>query len=425
MADLQGLKTGEKYTEAYSKLVADGVNAALAAVTFAADAIAPGSPAGNVEVQLQWVLSQITTGTPPVLATLTQVLSIGDSLCFGDETTDPATKRWSAQMLGLLASSQFAGPFVFAQNSTRLVQEIPYKQLPDALAAIDRTAYKQAVLFVGGGLNDFWFQGATVAQLKAARLAIISAVRTWQAEHDSFPVKVVFLSVPPMQGSFGLISLAEYEARRKAFNDDWLANYATYGADYYVNKNAAPELLDPANATYYVPSKLHTNDAGALVLASLVKPTLLAAHAGTALAPLPDYVAPGGGEEPAPVLTVTATVEESDAGWLYSGAFDQANGGLTAGGALYTQVVGRYAERVFPNARQFNLLHGDFGADGLPTNYEVWVDGVLDGTLSIPGGSANRNVALRYTTKVYPAGSHTLRLVCNGMLLVDQVQALN
>lgn len=207
----------------------------------------------------------------------------GDSLDRGYLTSNEATKNWPVQ--AALDPAKFSAPVVIA-ISGQLVSDMLTRQAANLLNAIDRVNYAQAIVTVGGGHNDLMY-GRTAAAIKQDTTQYIANIRAWQAANGNFPVKVILESLTRNGKAYGSLSLADYETARVAINADRFSNYAVYGADYYQNYESDINLSDFTNTAYFTADMQHFTDAGQLSRANDNRPPLLAAQAGTALAPLP------------------------------------------------------------------------------------------------------------------------------------------
>jgi hypothetical protein len=135
--------------------------------------------------------------------------------------------------------------------------------------------------------------GATPAQIKADTIEYIQNVRTWQAAHNNFPVILLLETLTKNGKKYGAYTtdagLAQYETYRKQINADRLANYKTdYGADMCQNYDSDVRMLDVTNTDIFTADQQHFTDAGQAIRASLNAPYLIAAEAGTFLAPKPN-----------------------------------------------------------------------------------------------------------------------------------------
>jgi hypothetical protein len=267
------------------------------------------------EVLVVTITAPAITPTPtPAPNGKLQNFIVGDSHDDGYLTSGGQATAWASQRFATLNPAMVSAPVIIAVTGETLLQQ--YNRVKnELLPAIDMVNFRGAHIDLGAGTNDIGL-GATDQDVKARRIAIIQLIRQWQAAHNNFPITIAVLSMTkngkPDQG----VSIETNWQYSKAANDDWLANYKSYGADYYSNYSADVRLTDPTNTAYFNVDRLHCNDAGHAVKAELNKPILLAAYAGTPLAPAANYVATstGGDTTPAPAptpssgsYTITAT----------------------------------------------------------------------------------------------------------------------
>lgn len=355
---------------------------------------------------------------PPVLA-LAQLFVIGDSHADGYLLPNPATQKWPALLLAGLPGGKF-GPLVSTATAgdTTLQQQA---KLAGLLAQVDAATYGLSVFLVQCGSNDI-STGATVAQVRQRRQALIASIRQYAATLPAgHRVVIILTSIQRNGKEHQGVSRADFEAMRTELNTEAFAQYQLlYGADYYVNFDAAPELYDPYNETYYHPDRQHVNVAGNAVESATVRPYVLAAYAGTPLAPAADYVpTPGGGGEGE--LTLLETYQET--------AFDISGGGWQTGISLggttfsFTNEPGSAAGVVLSRSdgKQFTLTHGDYSGNGYFGAYEVWVNGAKEGEVNMPDLGPN-TLEVRYTSAVYAGGITSVNLISKGFLPVDRLE---
>jgi hypothetical protein len=352
-----------------------------------------------------------STPTPTVNGKL-QNFKVGDSQDDGYLTSGGTATAWGSVEYSLVDAAKFGPPvFIAVAGETLLQQRVRVQN--QLLPAIDTVNFRGAHIDLGAGTNDIG-QGATAADVTARRKLIIQDIRAWQAAHNNFPITIAVLSMTKNGKADQGVSIADNWTQSSAANDDWLANYKTYGADYYSNYSADVRLTDPNNQDYFNPDKLHCNDAGHVVKAGLNKPILLAAYAGTALAPAANYVAPtntgGGGTTTPPASGNTVN--------KYSADFTQVNGDFRETGVLgetilFSNALDAVATLPFTGS-SFTLTHADYRQYNYTAIYDVYVDNVYDGKVDLTGSTASTAPIVRLTSKTYTDAAHVLKLVAKG-----------
>jgi hypothetical protein len=215
-----------------------------------------------------------------------QNLVTGDSLDAGYGTSDPSTKNWGAQLYPMLDHARFS-PLYNTAVSGRPTSAILAAFDTEVLAIIDVNTYLQLTFTLGSGINSL-VAGDSIATIKAQKIAIIQKLRAFSAAHNNFPIKIILETVTPNRKIYGPTSLERQERMRQAMNADMLATYSTdYGADYVMNWDSNPDMLDYNDTRYYLNDGEHFTDAGQLSRAISMKPYYIAAQAGIALAPNP------------------------------------------------------------------------------------------------------------------------------------------
>jgi lysophospholipase L1-like esterase len=248
-------------------------------------AISP-NPAGD------WLYNSepFTVNSTSNFATL---LADGDSLDWGALTSNPPYTGWSGVLYPQLDTAKF-GQWVMRAVSGQTVQDMLNRQA-DTMASVNTALCKMVVVTMGGGANSL-MTGVSVATLKAQRIQYIQNWRTWSAANGNFVVKIILesltLNLKDYGGAYG-VSLQNYEDRRQQANAEAFIGYSSiYGADYYINWDANAAMRDGRNPTYFVNDGQHFTDEGQRVRASIGKPYVEAAQAGTPLAPVATPTAP-------------------------------------------------------------------------------------------------------------------------------------
>jgi hypothetical protein len=358
-------------------------------------------------------------GGAPVVLGKAQLLIGGDSHDDGYLTSLGLQTAWSNRMYSSLDSTKFGAPVIIAVAGETLLQQLN-RLTNQLLPAIDTINYKQAIIVMGGGANDI-STGGNAADIKTRRLEYIKRIRDWQAAHNNFPIKIVVLSVTRNGKQDQGVTEAAYWQEASTANADWIANYKTYGADYYINYSGDIRFIDYTNQAYFNIDRQHFNDNGHLAKAGYNKPTILAAYDGTLLAPVADYVANvdtggGGGSNP-PTDGGGGGSNPPASGTVikYSGDYQQVTGdfrdtAVLGESLLFSNSLDAVGKLAFTGTG-LTLTHAHYGQYGYFAKYDVYVDDTKDGSVDLTNYTGSAAPAVRYTTKNYAQGAHILTLV--------------
>jgi hypothetical protein len=360
------------------------------------------------------------TVSPPATVGLLQNFIVGDSQDVGYLTSGEKATSWPTKRYALLDNTKYSAPVFIAVTGETLVQQLARVQ-NQLLPAIDTANFVRAHIDLGGGTNDAG-AGATAAQITQRRKDIINVVRAWQAAHNNFPITIGVKGWTKNAKDNQAVSVDVSWAVCQEANNDWIANYKSYGADYYTNYLSRVELTDPFNTTYFNIDRLHRTDAACDIEAVMNKAVIEAAYTGAALAPAANYVAPantGGGGTTTPPDTGTGGGTGSGTVTTKSSAdYTQVSGDFRSTSVLgetilFSNALDAVATLAF-NGASFTLTHAHYGQYNYFAKYDVFVDNVYDGSVDLTNYTGSAGPAVRFTSKTYAAGAHVAKLVATG-----------
>jgi lysophospholipase L1-like esterase len=220
----------------------------------------------------------------------------GDSLDVGYLSSNPPLTGWAGQLYPTLDSSKFGEQKIVAvsgQTFQAMFDNQTYNK-----DHLDVSVNKLVIVTMGTGTNSLMYN-VPVADLKAQIIQYIQVWRTWAAQKGVI-IRIIMEGLTLNMKNYG-IPLATYEERRQQLNADMFANYkSVFGADYFINWDADAAMRDGTNRTYFTDDGQHFTDEGQRIRSNIARPYLLAAQAGTALAPVatpttgqPQLTAPG------------------------------------------------------------------------------------------------------------------------------------
>lgn len=207
-------------------------------------------------------LSGTPTPTPtpnptPTPALLPVVICDGNSLTYGYESSNPATKSYPAVLATLL-------PVGWSVQNTGVGGQTTEGMIARAASAVDslyNSARPQNIVVAWEGINSLANTADTAAQAYASMTDYIKA-------RKSVGFKVVLCTTI----KWGTATAVK-ETARQAYNALVLAN--TAGADRVVDLASEAKFSDPTNATYFNGDSIHLTDAGYAAVAGYLAACLL------------------------------------------------------------------------------------------------------------------------------------------------------
>jgi len=225
---------------------------------FAAGAVAPGSPAGSLLAQLQWLAGQ--GGVP---AQKRMAVTLLDSITAGYGLADPGGQAWPAQLApqvaatyGLVVNKAVSG------NTTQL----GLQRMADIVSAYNFVDYAGVDVFVLGGINNIIHNNDSVATLEQQYTELVTQLKA----PNPAKVRVFILTLPACTATVYNTPAATITPRVNDVNAAIRANAVSgYGAAGFIDLARRLEMQNADDATYFY-DKLHPTAAGNAIIADTV-----------------------------------------------------------------------------------------------------------------------------------------------------------
>lgn len=218
--------------------------------------IVPNADILNMEAWLAAKYAISVTATP-VDSTHIFVACDGNSLTFGHQSSDPATKSYPPVMAAALGSGYVVTNYGVSAQTT-----VQMKRYAATHSVVDVTNYARSVSVSQELINSIFF-GASAATAYADYVTFLQQQRT--VGFNKIIACTAFAD--------GAHSGAQNTARQTA-NASLRADPSNY--DALVDLDADPRLSDPNDLTYFNADHEHLNDAGYAVMAELIRPVVAA-----------------------------------------------------------------------------------------------------------------------------------------------------
>jgi len=220
--------------------------------------------------QLYTRVNLLLKASPLDFKTVTEVKFDGNSLTYGQGSSNVTTKSYPAQLHADLGDTDYAGWQNFAVAGQTVVQMLSdeYTQI---LSTYNFSTYGKWVLIVGGGINDIFGSGMVAEDVYAN-------MKIYHNMAISAGIETIALTLTDCNKEYG-VGVAVGNVQREKYNDMVRSGWQyDFGASAIVDLGADARIgvhKTTIDTTYFDPDGQHFNDTGYGVWKDLIKPALV------------------------------------------------------------------------------------------------------------------------------------------------------